>query len=774
MTQKLYRGKSEGFASVVDGNIEYSKEVITNRAVPDLRDGLKPVQRRILHNMNNMKLKNFTVATNAVGSITPYHPHGDSSVYDAMVRITDQSEHYTVPLLEGDGNYGKVYSSDGAAAPRYTKTKVHKNGLEFFNAMHGIDWVEDEMGEGVEPSALPVPYPYMLVGGGSGIAVGVSTKIPSFNFWDVIDLTESYIKKGTLDENDIIYPDYSTGGHYIEDRGEALKVMHTGRGRIKVRADIEIEGKNIVVHNVPVGQTVQSIKRRVEDIRNNKEDRFSKLVVSAYDAVSFQRTEKVVITCRSAGVVNEVLMELYRRGILQTQVRTNILTVQDKIPVLGGVFGIVERWVAWRKEVLAKHLNHELEALRSELPQLEFFIRLVQDKPKRDEFLDQLTNVSTKAGLNYLMENLEGIDLDSAEWISSRRASAFLDGGREKTRYDNIKNTIDIHEASLADLDGEILKDMAELRKAHAGQHARRTQITNVDYRFSKITEERSSSGTKGSVIDNSPAFFTIFNDGMLRKTTTRIATADDPGILNVVEGKASDVLIGFDNYGRILKLYGEDVPFHSGSDSLYLPRFFSVPEDNQLPYFILYMGALDGSTKTLLFSDGMMSFVDTSKWVDAKAKYRVVNKGVALEVYDELVDVIEEEDLPEVLVVHDRGREGKSRFSSVRVSDIRRPKGSRGRTRVFKGSDLELVHWGGITEEQWADWLDVDNPGRYEVRVNGLPANDYSRFNIDILGILNEGKWPSQIDEEYEQSGGERAAGIAGSEDSESSDDED
>lgn len=749
MAQKLYNGKSEGFASIVEGNIEYSKEVITNRAVPDLRDGLKPVQRRILNCMNNMKLKNFTVATNAVGSITPYHPHGDSSVYEAMVRITDQSEYYQVPLLAGDGNYGKVYSTDGAAAPRYTKTMLHKNGKEFFNAMNGIEWVEDEMGEGVEPSALPVPYPYMLVAGGSGIAVGVSTKIPSFNFWDVLDITETFIKKKSLDESDIIYPDYPTGGHYIVDRGEALKVMLTGRGRVKVRADIEIEGKNIVVHAVPVGKTVQKIKKVVDDIRVNKDDALSGKIGSVYDAVSYQKTEKVVIACKNVGVVEEVLMELYRRGILQTQVKTNILTIQDKLPVMGGVYGIVERWVAWRKDVLHKHISTELEALRAELPQLEFFIKLVQDKPNRDEFLNRLTNTSTRAGINYLLETMEGIDQESAEWISSRRASAFLDGGKEKTRYDNIRATIEKHELSLSDLDGEILSDLDELRKAHAGQHKRLTELTTTDYQFSKVTAERSSSSSKAVTFDNSPAFFTIYRDGMLRKTTTRIAEKGDPGVLNVVEGRASDALIGFDNYGRILKVYGEDVPFHSGASSLYLPRFFDVPEDTGVPYFILYMGALDGTTKTLLFEDGMMSFLDTTKWVDAKAKYRIVNKGVALEVYDELVDVIEEADMPEVLIVHDRGRENKSRFSSVRVSDIHRPKGSRGRTRVFKGTDIEIIHWGGITEEEWSNWLDVDNPSRYEVRVNSLPGNDYDRFNIDILGSLNEGMWPSQVGEE-------------------------
>lgn len=773
MNQKLYKGSSEGLRMLVEGYTDYAKEVVTNRAVPDIRDGLKPVQRRILWMAHKMKMKSQVVSVSVVGAVTPIHPHGDGAIYEAMVRMTDNSGFFNIPLFSGNGNFGKVYSADGAAASRYTKVRLNSFGQEFFTNPDGTEWMEDEMGTGVEPSALTVNYPYMLTVGGSGMAVGVSTKIPAFNFWDVLELTESYIKKGSLDESDLIYPDYTTGGHYIVDRAEAMRVMLTGRGRIKVRADVEIRGKEIVVNELPVGQTVQGLKKKVESIQANKDDRFSKKISSVYEATSYSTNEKAIITCRNVGVVEEVLVELYRRSILQTQTKTNIIAVKNKVPVIGGVFNIVKEWVEWRKSVIKTDYESQLEGLRNELPQLEYFIRLVDDKPSRDEFLSRLTNISTKSGLDYLSEVLQGIDQDSANWISSRRASSFLDGGKERTRYDNIVSSIEDYENRLKDLDGEILKDFASLRKSHAGKHTRRTQLTTTDYRFSKVTEERSSSSSKGTVLDNSPAVFTIFKDGMLRKTTSQIAEKGDPNVLNVVHGKSSDALIGFDNYGRILKLYGSDVPFHNGTESLYLPRYFDVTSEVTVPYFILYMGALDGSTKALLFRDGMMSFIDTSKWVNAKARHRIINKGVNEEVYDGLVDVIEEPDFPEVLVVHDTGREGKSRFSSIPMAEIRRPRGTRGRGRVFKGTGLDIAHWGGITTEEWETWLDVDNPARYIERVNSLPGNDYDRFNVDILDVLNEPEWPSQVDEEFEARGGVRSQDFDSGNDDEDEDED-
>lgn len=749
--KKLYAGSSDGLSMVVDGYAEYAREVISNRAVPDIRDGLKPVQRRILWQAKEMKSKSLQVSNSVVGAVTTVHPHGDGAIYGALVRMVDNSEFFNIPLFQGNGNFGKVYSSDGAAAPRYTKSMINSSGQEFFNNMDGQELMEAEDDDGYEPAALTVNYPYILVVGGSGMGVGVSTNVPSFNFWDVLDITEKYITSGELTEEDIIYPDYTTGGHHIIQQEEALRIMLTGRGRIKVRADVEIRGKEIVIHDLPVGKTIQAVKKLVEKIKDNKDDDLSRKISSVYEATSYSTTEKIVVVCRSARVVEEVLVELYRRSILQTQTSTNILTVKDKIPVIGGVHNIVREWVEWRKGIIQKDYEVKLESLREELPRLEFFINLVDDKERRDEFLNRLTNTSTRAGVQYLLDTYEGIDEDTTSWIASRRASSFLDGGKDRTRYNNILATIDDIETRLGDLSGEILEDFKTLRKNHKGQHERRTQLTTTDYHFTKVSEERQSKSSSATVLDNTPAYFTAFKDGMLRKTTVPIAQKGDADVLNVIEGKSSDTLIGFDNYGRILKLYGEDIPYHTGSDSLYMPRYFDVPNNIEVPYFILYMGILDGSTKTLLFRDGTMSFVNTERWLNAKARYRIVNNGVNERVYDNLLDVIEPEDLPEVLVVHDVGREGRNRFSSIRVSDIDRPKGSRGRKRVFRGTDIDLAHWGSLTEEEWENWLDVENPDRYTERVNSIAGEDMSRFNVDILDILNEPTWPSIVDSEFE-----------------------
>lgn len=747
----MYDGESEGLKNLVTGYLDYAEEVIINRAVPDLRDGLKPSQRRIVYTAHNDKTmhKSEVLSHVVTSEANKLHPHGEGSLYEAYVRLVDAGEYTNVPLFTGKSNFGKMYQGGKEAAARYTKAKLHNNIYDFFTAPKGMEWKDSEVGEGKEPSALTVNYPYVLTVGAQGIAVGVATKIPSFNFWDIIDLTEKYVKEKSFSDNDIIYPDYASGGHYIVDNTEALKIMRTGRGKIKVRADIEIRGADIVVHEVPMNMTTGTINKRVSAIINDKDNPLSAKIRSSREAIEYGNTEKVVITCRSKGVVEEVLMYLFQKSILQNSITTSLITVNDGLPVLGGVFTVIEEWVKWRKGILKYDFERELEDLRANIIPLDHFIKLVEDKPARDEFLNILTNTSRNAGIEYLLSERD-VDRDSADWITGRRADSFLDGGKERRKYEDMIASIEEFELRLADLDGFIVEELEDIRKSHKGMHERKTKLTTKDYRFTKRvadTEEVKAS----NVVDNSPAVFTVYKNGILTKTRRPVTTVDNNEVLNIVEGTASTNLIGFDMYGRVLKLFGDEVPFSEGSSSggMYLPRYFGITDEyaeEGIEYNTLYMGELDGSERLLLFNDGMISFLNTDKWYDAKAKHRVVNKGVNEAVYENLVDVIEQKDIPEVMLVACNGRPNMTRYSVIDMETVRHPKGSSGRAKVVRGSDLNIQFWGSLSRDEIDTWVDDDNPDRFKGRINSPRRNKFNLINIDVFEVLNEPKYGSVV----------------------------
>jgi len=251
-----------------------------------------------------------------VGEIAKLHPHGDSSVYGALCNMTDKNGSMNVPVFVGQGHFGRVYSSSTPAAPRYTKSKLAETAQDYLRDMDACNLIPAEEGDGVEPEVFPVRYPAALVNGTSGMAVSVSTMIPSFNFKDVIELTQEYLKKGKCET--IISPDYPTGGILVKDDAELTKIMLTGKGKIKIRAKVEIQGKEILVQEVPYGKTTESIikaidKAEIQGIQSVQSDK------------GLNSDNLIKINCKSKKVVETVLMQLYKHRILQTSISSNML-----------------------------------------------------------------------------------------------------------------------------------------------------------------------------------------------------------------------------------------------------------------------------------------------------------------------------------------------------------------------------------------------------------------------------------------------------------------
>lgn len=671
MSNTLYNGSSEGFNLMCDGYIDYAKEVISRRSVPDLRDGLKPVGRRIIYGCSGHKgiYDNLIKCGTLVGRVMEFHPHGDSSVYGSLCIMTDKNGSMNVPIFEGQGQLGKVYSSGSPAAMRYPKAKFSDTARYYLRDMDACEMIPAEEGEGYEPVALPVRFPAALVNGTEGMAVAVSTYIPSFNFLDVLELTQEYLKTGKCEK--IIVPDFPTGGILVRDDSELAKIMSVGKGKLKIRAKVEIAGKNILVKEVPTGKTVEGIVKAIDNAEIQG-------VQNCKVSVGLNSDALVTITCKTLKVVESVLMQLYKYRILQTSISSNMLFVENEEPKFLGVYGVIERWVAWRRGIVKVKFENLLEPIKPELEQLTYFMRLVQNEEWKATMLDKLAYKSKAEGKAYLKEIFEDIPDSVCDWIIKRDVPAYNKGDRYAKRYEDLLATEELYKSYLADIDSYIYNDLEELKSEGSRFFARKTEETYLDYKFSSISDSE--------IEDDSFCVYTLFEDGFLCKTREKIFDSDKKVVASI-SAQANSTLIGFDCFGRILRVFGTDIPFTGKNDhGEYLPRYFEG--DGFEGYKIMYLGLLDGKKRMLVYKDGFVGFLDTSEWA-GKKKIRVVQRGVDTSVYNLLTEVIEEDDFSEYLVVaEDTGK--KVRFGVAEVGSIREAS-RKSRAKVFGGSDLDV-----------------------------------------------------------------------------------
>lgn len=691
MSSKIYSGPSDGFESIAEGYVDYAMEVIARRSVPDVRDGLKPVARRIIYKLHENDKGYLQKCATLVGQALELHPHGDSSVYGAFALLTDENGTCNMPFFHGMGNLGHVYSSDKPAAMRYPKAMINSNADYFFRDKEVMELMPAEEGDGVEPTVLNATFPVVLVNGAMGIAVSAGTKMPSFNFDDVIDLTIKYIQNKKLDISDMIIPDYPTGGVLVCNNEEIAKIMLTGKGKLKIRAKVEIEGKDIQVIEVPYGKTAEGIVKAVND--SEIAGVSSCILTSGRGA-----NGHVSITCKTKKVVEEVLMHLYRQNILQSTFGSNILVIEDGEPKILGVYGVVETWYPWRRQVLEKKFNKLLEGLQNEKVTLSYFIRLVQNEEWKNTYVNTYTHSGKKPADAYLHEIFEDIPPETCTWILDRALSAFFNGGSYAKRYDNLLECETTYNSYLADLDAYIIDELLKIKKENIGKYPRKTEISYTDYKFSKISDSE-------EVEDTSFCVYTLKKDGFLTKTR-EMPTGGD--ILCQISAQANSILIGFDNYGRILRVIGKEIPFTPlGDNGVYMPKYFDATFEES--YKVLYLGLLDGKKRMLVYRDGYIGFLDTSEYYEKK-NIKIVSKGVCVAVMDKLLHVYEEDEIPAQILLAD-DTQAKLRLGVVVTADV--PERSRlSRAKVLSGSDIDTHYLKGFKDMDLVKF--VEDPDAY------------------------------------------------------------
>lgn len=417
--------------------LDYSMSVIVSRALPDVRDGLKPVHRRILYAMYDNGItsdKPHKKSARIVGEVLgKYHPHGDTAVYDSMVRMA-QPFSYRYPLIDGHGNFGSI-DGDEAAAMRYTEARMSKIAFELLRDIQKetIDWQDNYDAEEKEPTVLPSKFPNLLVNGSTGIAVGMATNMPPHNLKEAIDATIAVMENPdiSIDElmsNYISGPDFPTGA-YILGRSGIRQAYETGRGAIILRSKVEIEDmdngkKQIIVKEIPYQVNKAVLVEKIASLVRDKQIEG----ISALRDESNREGIRIVIEIKKDAQVDVVLNQLYRLTSLQTSFGVNNVVLVKNKPMLLGLKDLIKFYIEHEIDVIirrtkfdlrkAKERAHILEGLKIALDNIDAIVDTIKTSKDNAEALNRLMSnfgldeVQAKAILDMQLRRLTGLERD--------------------------------------------------------------------------------------------------------------------------------------------------------------------------------------------------------------------------------------------------------------------------------------------------------------------------------------------------------------------------
>ena len=468
--------------------ISYAMAVIINRALPDVRDGLKPVHRRILYSMGEQGFtpdKPFHKSARIVGDVLgKYHPHGDRSVYDAMVRLAqDFNTRYL--LVEGQGNFGSV-DGDGAAAMRYTEARLSKMSLEMLADIdkNTVDFMPNFDETLVQPTVLPSRFPNLLVNGSNGIAVGMATNVPPHNLGEVIDAYVALIDNRDISIEELMAylpgPDFPTGATIMGTAG-IRQAYRTGRGKILVRAKTEIEpmanGKSrIVVTELPYQVNKARLVEKIAELVHEKRVEG----ITALRDESNRNGMKVVIEIKKDVNANVVLNQLYKHTQLQDTFGVIMLALVDGEPKVLNIKEMLYHYLRFQEEVVTRRTKHDLEKAKERLHILEGLLIAMANI---DEVVDIIKTSKTQSEAKERLNVRFGLTDKQSQAILDMRLGRLtgLEHDKIQAERDGLVETIAYYESVLADenkLLGIIREEILEVRRKYADP--RRTEIAQI------------------------------------------------------------------------------------------------------------------------------------------------------------------------------------------------------------------------------------------------------------------------------------------------------